>query len=1452
MMVVTTIPLILVAILGFLSFGAVKDLEVNNRWVTHTYSVLEQAATIEKLVLDLETGERGFLITGNENFLEPYNLAKSELKEKINKLKETVSDNPPQVARLGEIEALIQQWLKEAGGVEIEARQQVKKGSKDLAYLQEEIRKEKGKKIFDQIRLILTRLDTLFKKSDNQTARILVAAIAKDLVDQETGQRGYLITGRDNFLEPYHQGLLSLKKNTAKLYNLIDNAYDIDLMESDLNTVMRLQEKWTREIAEARIDLKKHSEGDALKKSQIIALTKKGEGKKIIDEIRKVLNRMKNYFAKADNVQGEALLLAVSNSIVNSETGLRGFLITGDRKFLEPYYLGIVKFKENIFALKTLIDSSFNPHLARRLVKNVSELSESWESSVAKPEIAARKEVNITSTSMATVMSLVEKETGKEIIDKIRETIEEFKKIERNLMIKRQETAKSDTEKSNWTIVFGTLLVIFLSLFLSRIITRIIEGQIKQSASIAEKISEGNLDVEIDVQNEEDYLGVALKKMTNSLKKNTEELLGEKRKLENEDWIKGTQSEISKKLQKERSVKEFSVTLVKEICLAIDAQLGVLYSREESRDGEPNFKLLASFAYKKRKGCENRFGIGEGLVGQCALEKKPMIISSPPKDYIAVQSGSGSATPKNIMLVPIVIEGKVEMVIEIATLEKISKHHEIMIESLIKSTSVILSNLLSKIKTEDLLATSQALGEQMQEQQAELKATNEELESQASALKESEEKLRTQTEELQVINEELEEKTERLEQQKDELNKAKEDLEQRAKDLAMSSKYKSEFLANMSHELRTPLNSLLILSKKLAVNRDGNLTDKQVKSAEIINKGGHELLNLINDILDLSKVEAGKLQIEITPCRISKICNDLKNQFEPVAQEKGLEFEVNISRNLPQSIESDEQRIIQIIRNFMSNAFKFTESGKVGLSVAKAKLSSLPFELKDKKGDFIQFTVSDSGIGISKDKQRIIFEAFQQAEGSTSRKFGGTGLGLAISRAMTELLGGQITVDSEEGNGSIFSLILPLNIDVNQSRSAAKNKEVVIEYSKKHNVTPAKHSKTKRSKPKILIVEDDKDFIEIISDFSKEYGYLVYEATTGKEAIELAEEELPDAIILDLGLPDIDGIKVLEHLKDNLRTRDIPVHVISAREESEEIKARGAIGFLKKPATEETLADVFEQFKSAHQDEIKNVLVVEDNKSNQQAIYELIENEPINIHTVETGQAAIEYAKSNQIDCIILDLKLPDIPGLEVLKKLDKCLDKIPPVVIYTGRELTQEEDAELQKYSSSIVLKGGSSSNRLLDEVTLFLHSIEKEISVPSQKVVRMMHSGNEILKNKKVLLVDDDMRNVFALSSELEDCSLEVVIASNGEQAIRKLDEETNVDIVLMDIMMPVMDGNTAIEKIREDKRFEDLPIIALTAKAMAGDKEKCIKSGANDYIAKPIDVDQLISMIKVWLAK
>jgi CheY-like chemotaxis protein len=571
-----------------------------------------------------------------------------------------------------------------------------------------------------------------------------------------------------------------------------------------------------------------------------------------------------------------------------------------------------------------------------------------------------------------------------------------------------------------------------------------------------------------------------------------------------------------------------------------------------------------------------------------------------------------------------------------------------------------------------------------------------------------------------------------------------------------------------------------------------------------------------------------------------------------VAQEKGLEFEVNISRNLPQSIESDEQRIIQIIRNFMSNAFKFTESGKVGLSVAKAKLSSLPFELKDKKGDFIQFTVSDSGIGISKDKQRIIFEAFQQAEGSTSRKFGGTGLGLAISRAMTELLGGQITVDSEEGNGSIFSLILPLNIDVNQSRSAAKNKEVVIEYSKKHNVTPAKHSKTKRSKPKILIVEDDKDFIEIISDFSKEYGYLVYEATTGKEAIELAEEELPDAIILDLGLPDIDGIKVLEHLKDNLRTRDIPVHVISAREESEEIKARGAIGFLKKPATEETLADVFDQFKSAHQDEIKNVLVVEDNKSNQQAIYELIENEPINIHTVETGQAAIEYAKSNQIDCIILDLKLPDIPGLEVLKKLDNCLDKIPPVVIYTGRELTQEEDAELQKYSSSIVLKGGSSSNRLLDEVTLFLHSIEKEISVPSQKVVRMMHSGNEILKNKKVLLVDDDMRNVFALSSELEDCSLEVVIASNGEQAIRKLDEETNVDIVLMDIMMPVMNGNTAIEKIREDKRFEDLPIIALTAKAMAGDKEKCIKSGANDYIAKPIDVEQLISMIKVWLAK
>lgn len=985
-------------------------------------------------------------------------------------------------------------------------------------------------------------------------------------------------------------------------------------------------------------------------------------------------------------------------------------------------------------------------------------------------------------------------------------------------------------------------------------------------AEVSHKIGEGLFNVEINPRSDKDVLGQSLLRMRNNLQQLDTE---NKRQI----WIKTQIAKMTNISQGIRSLQSLLQTVICELCTTLEAGHGLFYlvSKVNEAEEDRQLVLMGSYAYVERKNISNKFKFGEGLVGQCALEKKSILLTQVPDDYIRISSGLGEKAPLTVLVLPILHEGEILGVIELAAFKLFNQHERDLLEGITNNLGIIINNVISHQRTEDLLKESQTLTEELQTQQEELRTTNEEMELKTRILKESEEKLKVQSEELQATNEELEEKTERLtkqnisiEQQNKAIEKTKQELELRAKDLAMASKYKSEFLANMSHELRTPLNSLLILSKNLQENREGNLTGKQIESARVIYSGGKDLLNLINDILDLSKVEAGRLQLAIDKISINQICDGLKSQFDPVAKDKNIAFHVAIDPNLPKKVFSDEQRLLQIIKNLLSNAFKFTSKGYVTLKISQPDPST---QFKNKAltvENSIAWSVTDTGIGIPKDKQTAIFEAFQQADGSTSRNYGGTGLGLTISRALAALLGGEISLKSREGEGSIFTLYLPIEYsnqksDVEYPLSEHKkieNAAPVINYEQEIETIPSflpdDREKFPTPSKSLLIIEDDKKFASILIDVARKKGYLCLAAGDGQSGFTLAKSYQPTAIILDLGLPDVDGQEILAQLKFDLKTRHIPVHVISAREEIPEIRQKGAIGYLTKPTTTEAIASIFSKIESVTDTQIRHVLVVEDDANGQQAIIQVIDNPHIQIECVATAANAKEHIIQQNYDCIILDLNLPDRSGFELLQSLKDEKINLPPIVIYTGRELTEEEHNSLRRYSASIIVKGADSPERLLDELSLFLHSVEADLPEEQKKTIQLMHNSNKTLMDKRILIVDDDMRNVFALSSVLEERGLDILIASNGKVALEKLKDEKDINLILMDIMMPVMDGYEAMRQIRSDSKYKNLPIVALTAKAMPEDKEKCLEAGANDYITKPVDTDQLVSMMEVWLSK
>jgi len=849
--------------------------------------------------------------------------------------------------------------------------------------------------------------------------------------------------------------------------------------------------------------------------------------------------------------------------------------------------------------------------------------------------------------------------------------------------------------------------------------------------------------------------------------------------------------------------------------------------------------LLSAYADGPVNGYAERLRAGEGLIGQCALVARRVLITDMPSNVIPITSGLFRAPPRHIVVLPVLFEGQVKAVIELASLGAFTELQMSFLDQLTNSIGIVLNSIEATMQTEGLLKQSQQLATELQTQQRELQQTNEQLEQKAQQLADR--------------NVEVEAKNQEIEQ-------ARRAVEEKATELALTSKYKSEFLANMSHELRTPLNSILILGQQLTENPDGNLSGKQVEFARTIHGAGTDLLNLISDILDLSKIESGTVSVDAEEVYFSNLLEMIARPFRHEAENRRLSFDVAIAPNLDRSLVTDSKRLQQVLKNLLSNAFKFTAEGGVKLAVTRAMSGwNSDHPTLRLAPSVVAFEVTDTGIGIPPEKQRIIFEAFQQADAGTSRKYGGTGLGLAISRELANLLGGEIQLRSTPGIGSVFTLYLPTTYSGSATPkvTVARDEPVAI-------APPAVRTGERSPEPIIddrddivsgdscvLIVEDDPHYARIMMSAARDEGFKVLVAHRGAEALVLARTHYPTAISLDIFLPDMLGWTVLSQLKQDPSTRHIPVQIVTLDEDRHHGLARGAFSFLHKPATPEGLEGAFARIKGYAAPRRKRLLLVEDNEAERKGVSELLSHEDIEIMAADTGAAALAMLREEPVDCVVLDLKLPDMSGFEVLEQIrdDAALCDVP-VVVFTGRELSADEDAKLHTMARSVVVKGVESPERLLDETALFLHRVVADLPQSKQRMLQRLHSSDEDLMRRTVLLVDDDARNIFALSSVLERRGMEVLTATTGSEAIAVLESRSDVAIVLMDIMMPGMDGYETIQVIRAKPGMRRLPILALTAKAMKGDREKCLEAGASDYLAKPVNVEQLLSALRMWL--
>ncbi|MFP3600704.1 response regulator [Paraburkholderia strydomiana] len=1159
-----------------------------------------------------------------------------------------------------------------------------------------------------------------------------------------------------------------------------------------------------------------------------------------------------NWAEHSERVVGKAnemLRLAVDR-----ESSMRGFLITGNESFLAQYENGGPQFKAQMEDLQRLVAD--NPPQVEKL-RQIQAIQDRW-TRFAESMIDARRR-------MQDVTSAVASGRGKMEFDETRKEFNDFLEVELRLRQERSEASRRVT---------GILVSVFLifSIGVNGLLAWMGRRELLNLAGIYDK----------------------------AIRQQAEQTEA----LEKQVWLRSGQRMLA-----ERVVGAATPQLVGRAmldCLAqyMEAAVGAVYVRDK-RHGTLRRIATYGFSRESEQATGRDLSEADTLVGEAALSRRMVVMRDVPENYVQVVSATGKAAPKNLIIMPIRSEGEVNGVVELGFIRALAPRDEEFIEFVSDSMGDFIEAALYRERLQDALIETQQLNEELQVQQEELRVSNEGLEERGRALLESQTRLEAQQAELEQTNVQLEEYAQRLERQKADLLRAQDDLEANAERLEQSSRYKSEFLANMSHELRTPLNSSLILAKLLQQNRSGNLTEEQVRYAETIHASNSDLLVLINDILDLSKVEAGQVTVELETVSLDATLQSLEEMFKPMADAKHLNLAFDRSPGVPDTFIGDGQRVTQILRNLLSNAMKFTQRGEVALSVAPAD------------GDMLRIDVRDSGIGIAADKLEMIFEAFQQADGSTSRQYGGSGLGLSISREFARLMGGRITVVSEVGKGSVFTLWLPLDARAAlaadgentaaaagtatataaaQGRTAgnaetagdtrgepllaatswnggastvitpanglmteARHNGASVAYvsdagsapdSAAASIADDRNNRTRAGRL-IVAVEDDLAFAEILRDLVHELDFDFVHASSAASGLALVRDMRPAAVLLDVGLPDRSGLTVLEWLKNDPLTRHIPIHIVSATDHADKALHLGAIGYTLKPTARSTMEAAIRRLEARLQQHLKRVLVIEDDAAMRESIRALLQSENTEIVAVATLAEALEHIETFSFDCVVTDLALPDGTGYDLLERLAGNAEHASlPVIVYTGRMLSDEDEHRLRRYSKSIIIKGAKSPERLLDEVTLFLHSVESSLAPEQQRMLRTVRQRDNAFEGRTILLAEDDVRNIFALSHVIEPLGAKLQIARNGREALEALENGPEVHLILMDIMMPEMDGLTAMGEIRRNPRFAHLPIIALTAKAMANDRLRCLEAGADDYVSKPIDVDKLVALCRVWL--
>ncbi|MDQ0249635.1 CheY-like chemotaxis protein/signal transduction histidine kinase/CHASE3 domain sensor protein [Sphingomonas kyeonggiensis] len=1080
----------------------------------------------------------------------------------------------------------------------------------------------------------------------------------------------------------------------------------------------------------------------------------------------------------------------VLSTIQDAETGQRGYLLTGRDQYLAPYNEAAARIGGKLDAIAGLTrDNASQQARIETLRRHVSaKLAE------LKQTIDLRR-----SAGAAAALNIVNDDRGKAEMDAIRAQLDLMQQEEARLRQQRLDEMADAYQAARLTGLLATLVGIALTLVIGEVLRRATKAR------------------------------------------------------ERQQWLESGQARLAAVMLGDPGADALGEHILGFLSRFLGAQGGAIFASDGAL-----YRRIATLGVPDDANITDRFAPREGLLGQVAADRAAVLLSDIPEGYLTIGSALGRDKPRHLIISPAIADDVVQGVLELGFLQPVSPDARTFLEQAAGAIGVALRSAQMRTALQNLLEETQRQSDELQVQTEELRVSNEELEEQGNALKEQQVRLEQQQVEMEQTNAQLEEQAQQLETQRDDLARSNAAVELKARELEQTSRYKSDFLANMSHELRTPLNSLLILSKLLGDNPKGNLTEEQVKYATTIQSSGNDLLQLINDILDLSKIEAGHVQIRPESVSLDRLTRDMLQVFQPIADERGLAFDIKVPDDSPATIDTDRQRLEQILKNLLSNAFKFTEKGSVTLEIAPAARGR------------ITLGVTDTGIGIAEEQQREIFEAFRQADGTISRKYGGTGLGLSISRELARLLGGTIALSSTPGEGSHFALTIPLAYD---PELVAEREEPVMPPAQ---AKPASAAAEARPKPRVvrrvlddrdslrtaerilLVVEDDSIFASIVRDLAHEMGFQCLVAGTAEEALTLAREHKPSAIVLDVGLPDQSGLAVLDRLKSDVETRHIPVHIVSAADHSQTALSLGAIGYLVKPVQREDLAAVLQTLATKLSTSSRRVLIVEDDPVQRDAVAKLLASGEVETVGVGTVAESLDRLKSETFDCMVLDLSLPDASGFALLETLQEDQGhSFPPVIVYTGHDLSPDDEQRLRRYSDSIIIKGARSPERLLDEVSLFLHQVVTDMPPEHQQMIQTARNRDAILEGRRILIVEDDVRNVYSLTNILEPHGVTIEIARNGKEAIEALEKTgadggSAIDLVLMDVMMPVMDGLTATRAIRKKARWKKLPIIALTAKAMPDDQQRCIEAGASDYMAKPLDVDKLLSLVRVWMPR